>query len=246
LKGQIDGQAKVVERHVLFLRDGKRFDITLEAQPSSFGKASTQLQSLGRSVQFTEPAAKPETLVKQYEYKDRSVQFTLPASWSAATPCHEFTCNGSYAAFELPLQRGDLPPRQPGKTRMIHSDGVVFAAAPAQKPNGTLADAVAEAKAAFAAANPKGEYKSAEKTKVGGVDAVLLTSTTDGDAAHDEPTRVQRRVVTLVDGKVYQFLHASHEYSVETQKPVVDAILASVKFTSVPPVAGKPGGDGLD
>jgi hypothetical protein len=172
-------------------------------------------------------------LTRLYEYKDPSLQFTGPSGWTSAIACHDFTCSGSYAAFEIPTDPSTLPPRKPGAHRIIHPSGIILAMAPAKDPRGTLEAAVEEVKVTAKAQDPTIEFKSAERAKVGGVDGALLITTSAGEKAHEEPQRVQRRFVALVDGKIHQLMHASHDYSVKKETPIVDAIFATVKFGAV-------------
>jgi hypothetical protein len=233
VNGETKDEGKVIVRHILFARDGMLFDMELRSHPYSIGKSAAQMLALARSIQFAAPPAPAESLTKLYEYKDRSIQFTAPSGWTSAIACHDFTCNGSYAALEIPTDPSTLPPRKPGSHRIIHPSGIILAAAPAKDPAGNLDAAVDEVKATAKAQDPTVEFKSVERTKLGGVDAVLLTTTSAGEKSHEEPQRVQRRFIALADGKIHQLMHASHDYSVKKETPVVDAILATVRFGAI-------------
>jgi hypothetical protein len=237
INGEAQDEPKVIVRHILFARDGLLFDMELRSHPYSIVKSGAQMLAVARSVQVAAPPASAESLTKLYEYKAQSLQFTGPSGWTSAIACHDFTCSGSYAAFEIPTDRSTLPPRKPGVQRIIHPSGIILAAAPAKDPKATLDAAVEEVKATAKAQDPTIEFKSAEKAKVGGVDAVLLTTTSAGEKAHQEPQRVQRRFVVLLDGKIHQLMHASHDYSVKKETPLVDAIFATVKFGAIAPAA---------
>jgi hypothetical protein len=233
VNGETKDEAKAIVRHILFARDGMLFDMELRTHPYSIGKSAAQVLALARSIQFAAPPAPVESLTKLFEYKERSLQFTAPSTWPNAVPCHDFTCSGSYAAFEIPTDPSTLPPRKPDSHRIIHPSGVILSMSPAKDPKGTLDAAVEEVKATAKAQDPTIEFKSLERAKLGGVDAALLTTTSAGEKAHEEPQRVQRRLVALVDGKIHQLMHASHDYSVKKETPIVDAIFATVKFGAV-------------
>jgi hypothetical protein len=238
LPGEDKDEPKRLERHVAFARDGKLFDVTLKSHVNTVGKQLNPFQTFVRSIKFAAPPAKGEALLKVHANEQYKMSVAAPAALTTGVPCHELACNGSFLTVIFPEDRRyvqSLFQKDDGAAPSVlalHTDGVTLAVVPPKSPAATLDAAVEDIKAEVKAAYPTTEFKPAEKTKVGDADAVVLASTSDGDAKDKEPERVQRRVVMVRDGKVYQIIHFSHADTVERQTPAFERIVSSFRFTS--------------
>jgi hypothetical protein len=263
--GDEPGEPNRIERNVIFVRDGKAFRLTLKSHANTFGRAAGPFAALVKSFEFTDPPEQGKALLKAYELAEHKLNFTAPAAWTQGTTCHDNACQGAITSFLIPMDSSliprlkDLPPG--AMSAALHTDAVTIAANPASDPKGALDGAVEDVKKQVTAQFPKAEFKSTEKVKVSGEDAVALNVTIPGETKDGERQRVQRRVVMLRDGKVYQIAHQSHVQTVGKQKKVFDGIVSSFQFASAatpanaapavgaaaaPAPAGNGSGDGLD
>lgn len=242
------GEPNRIERNVIFVRDGKAFRLTLKSHANTFGKAVGPFGAVVKSFEFTAPPEEGKALTKAYTLADHKLQFTAPVGWTQGATCHDNVCQGGITSLLIPLDSSliprakDLPPG--AMSAAIHSDAVTIAANPASDPKGTLDGAVEDVKKLVTAQFPKAEFKSADKIKVSGEEAVALSITIPGEARDGEKQRVQRRVVMLRDGKVYQIAHQSHVQTVAKQKKVFDGIVSSFQFASAAPATGAPAAAG--
>jgi hypothetical protein len=239
LPGQDKEEAKRIERHVLFARDGRQFDVMLKSHVNTAGKQFNPFQAFVRSIKFTAPAETGEALLKTYEDGQKTAAFAAPKALTSGVPCHHLACTGSFVTVVFPDDRRALHAmiERDGKPPTLYSDGVTGAVAPAKSPTATLDSAVEDIQAEAKAAFPSTEFKPLKKTKLAGADAVELVSTSDGEAKDKEAQRVQRRIIAVRDGKVYQMIHFAHADTAEQQTPAFERIASTFRFTTAAPAA---------